>query len=52
MLQVNVQNGTRGAWRKVHAQVKKDWICDNCGARNRYYWLSCPNCKHPRPEED
>lgn len=47
---INVKNGTRAGWRRVREQVKTDWKCSNCGARNRYYWLRCPNCNHPREE--
>ncbi len=49
MLMVRVQ-GHRNVYRKVKMQSKHDWKCPQCGAYIRYYWLTCPNCNHPRPE--
>lgn len=43
-------HNTNGAHRKVKAQIKRDWKCSGCGATVRYYWVTCPNCQHPRPE--
>ena len=45
---VNVKDGTRAGWRRPKEQAASDWKCPNCGARNRYYWVRCPICKHPR----
>jgi len=50
-MNVIVKGGTRAGWRRVKKMVKTDWVCPGCGNRLRYYWLSCPNCHHPRPEE-
>lgn len=47
-MQINVRGGTNAGHRRVKEQVKHDWKCANCGARNRYYWLRCPICRHPR----
>lgn len=48
-MQVNVRGGTNAGWRRVkEAVVKEDWKCPSCGARNRYYWVKCPVCAHPR----
>jgi len=49
-MQVNVRGGTNAGWRKV-TLPKKDYTCENCGSRNRYYWRTCAVCNHPRPEE-
>lgn len=47
-LAIHVQ-GHRNVHRKVREQVKRDWDCPSCGAHNRYYWVKCPACSHPRP---
>jgi rubredoxin len=44
-----IENGSHAGWRKVF-EAAKDWTCPECEAHNRYYWTSCPNCSHPRPE--
>jgi hypothetical protein len=46
-VQIRVSGGTNAGWRRVVAAVK-DWKCPNCDARNRYYWVRCPVCNHPR----
>lgn len=46
-MRVNVRGGTNAGWRITRSQAV-DWKCPNCGARNRYYWVKCPVCKHPR----
>lgn len=46
-MQINVRGGTHAGWREVKQQAE-DWKCPSCGARNRYYWVKCPVCKHPR----
>jgi len=46
-MRVNVRGGTHAGWRTVRQQ-QQDWKCPNCGARNRYYWVRCPVCRHPR----
>ena len=46
-MHINVRGGTRAGWRQVKQQAR-DWKCPSCGARNRYYWLNCPVCQHPR----
>jgi rubrerythrin len=46
-MQINIPNGTHAGWRQVKQQAA-DWRCPSCGARNRYYWLRCPVCSHPR----
>ena len=44
-------SGRREGWRRVkHTQSREDWRCPNCGARNRYYWIKCPACGHPRED--
>ena len=48
---INVRGGTHAGWRAVKQQDKRDWVCPNDGSILRYYWVRCPNCKHPRPEE-
>lgn len=54
MIQVNVSGGTRAGWRIVRNVPKDDWVCPvgegGCGKVLRYYWVSCPNCGHKRPE--
>lgn len=50
-MQISVRNGTNAGWRKVKQRLRRDWRCENCGARNRYYWSKCPVCQHPRPDE-
>lgn len=45
---VTVRNGTNAGWRRVAQQIKRDWRCPSCGARNRYYWVTCPVDGHPR----
>lgn len=45
---VSVRNGTNAGWKKVRQAMKHDWKCPSCRSFNRYYWTSCPNCKHPR----
>jgi hypothetical protein len=50
-VQVNVRGGTNAGWRKVEPQ-RKDYTCENCGARNRYYWRTCAVCNHPRPDDE
>lgn len=49
----SVQGGT-GAGRKTapRAQYPNDWKCPDCDARNKHYWLKCPNCGHRRPEHE
>lgn len=46
-MRVNVKNGTNAGWRTTRPKAE-DWKCPNCGARNRYYWVKCPVCAHPR----
>lgn len=47
-----VRGGT-GAGRKLaKATYQNDWNCPGCGSRLKRYWRKCPNCGHPRPEED
>lgn len=46
-MHINVKNGTRAGWRRIVAKAQ-DWKCANCGARNRYFWVRCPVCSHPR----
>lgn len=48
-MRINVKGGTNAGWRIV-GQKKSDYTCPSCGARNRYYWVKCPACSHPRPE--
>lgn len=45
---ISVQSGTNAGWRKLYAAVKKDWKCPGCASFNRYYWVKCPACSHPR----
>lgn len=48
-MQVIVRGGTNAGKRRVKQAVPPtDWKCPNCGARNRYYWVKCPVCSHPR----
>lgn len=42
-------NDHPSGWKRAREQVKQDWSCPACGARNRYYWTTCPVCNHPRP---
>lgn len=49
-MQVNVPGGTNAGWRRVGFHRRSDWRCPSCSARNRYYWIRCPVCNHPRPE--
>lgn len=50
-MQINIPGGTHAGWRTLKARAA-DWRCPNpaCRAHNRYYWLRCPVCAHPRPE--
>jgi hypothetical protein len=50
---INVQGGTGAGKRTPRPQNRKDWVCPDCGARCKYYWLKCPvkGCGHRRPEE-
>lgn len=48
MLQVSVQGGTMAGFKRLFAAAK-DWVCPECRAQNKYYWLKCPNCNHRRP---
>jgi hypothetical protein len=48
-ISVRVKNGTNAGWKRPKEQNRADWRCDNCGARNRYYWTRCPICQNPRP---
>ena len=47
----HVAGGTHAGWRTVKAAIRKDWTC-GCGARNKYFWINCPVCHTPRPEEE
>ena len=47
----SIQGGTHAGWRTVRMQIRIDWTCSECGARNRYFWNPCPVCGHPRPKE-
>lgn len=54
-LYTHVQGGTGAGTRKFpKPQNKTDWTCPKkdggCGKSIKYYWTSCPNCGHPRPE--
>jgi hypothetical protein len=50
MFGITVSGGTRAGWRRVkEARMLADWVCSSCGARLRYFWTACPNCKNPRP---
>lgn len=48
-----IQGGTNAGWRVVKQQ-SSDWTCPvrdgGCGKKIRYFWPTCPNCGHPRPE--
>jgi rubredoxin len=46
-----IQGGTNAGWRKAKMQVRVDWTCPNCGARNRYFYNPCPVCGHPREDD-
>ena len=48
-MNVSVNGGTNAGWRRV-LMAAKDWVCPECQAQNKYYWLKCPNCNARRPE--
>lgn len=51
MLSVRIAGGTNAGWKRpLTAHNRSFWICPECDARNKYYWLKCPNCGHRRPE--
>jgi DNA-directed RNA polymerase subunit RPC12/RpoP len=51
-MRINVAGGTHAGWRVVKLQSNNTyWVCPECEARNKYYWLKCPSCGHRRPEE-
>lgn len=50
MLSIHVQ-GHINRHRIVRQQKKIQWVCPNGHGPNAYYWLTCPVCGQPRPEE-
>lgn len=52
----HVNDGTSDPGRRTVKERAADWVCPRteggCGKANRYYWVTCPNCSHPRPERD
>lgn len=45
-----IAGGTHAGWRTVRMQVRSDWTCPECGARMKYFWRNCVQCKAPRKE--
>ena len=51
-MRIHVKGGTNAGWKIMRPQMSKDWTCPTCGARNRYYWTTCPVDGTRRPEKE